>query len=198
MKLNHTIAGWRRKCARAYTLIEVIMALGLGGLIFGLLITTFKYSLTSFSAMGNYGDLDRNSRATLDLLSREIRNSSALTGYSATNPKSLTFTNSTTHKQIVVTYDSTARTLTLAKTGQATKTLLTSCDQWDYSLFGKVPLISSTNISFNAATNGAGSVDVNSCKLINMTWKCSRTIFGSKRNTESIQTAQIVLRNKVN
>jgi len=41
-------------------------------------------------------------------------------------------------------------------------------------------------------------VDINACKLINMTWKCSRTIFGSKRNTESIQTAQIVLRNKVN
>ena len=29
-----------------------------------------------------------------------------------------------------------------------------------------------------------------------MTWKCSRTILGQKANTESVQTAQVVLRNK--
>lgn len=184
------ILGQRR--LRGFTLMETMIVMGLAGIVLAIIMATYKYSGTSFAAMGNYADLDRNSRAALDLLSREIRNSSALTAYSSSNPKSLTFTNATARKIVVVTYDATSRTLKLAKTGQATQTLLTSCDQWDFSLYGRVPSLSSSNITFNAVT------DVGSCKLINMTWKCSRTIFGSKRNTESIQTAQIVLRNKVN
>lgn len=180
------------------SLLETMIVMALAGLVLAIVMAAYNYSGTSFAAMGNYSDLDRKSRAALDLLSREIRNASALTAYSTTNPKSLTFTNVTTQKQFTISYDSTARTLSLAKTGQATQMLLTSCDQWDFSLFGKFPVISSTNITFNGATNGSGAIDVSYCKLINMTWKCSRTIFGSKRNTESIQTAQIVLRNKVN
>ena len=49
---------------------------------------------------------------------------------------------------------------------------------------------------FFPATNTAGAYDLSTCKLINMTRKCSRTILGSKLNTESVQTAQVVLRNK--
>ncbi len=49
---------------------------------------------------------------------------------------------------------------------------------------------------FYPATNSSGVYDPSICKLINMSWKCSRTILGSKMNTESVQTAQVVLRNK--
>ena len=198
MNLSRTSGISGRTRVRGFTLMEILIVMGLAGIVLAIIIATFNYSGTSFAAMGNYSDLDRKSRAALDLLSREIRNSSALIAYSTNNPKSLTFTNVTTQKKIVISYDPTARALSLAKTGQTTQTLLTSCDQWDYSLFGKYPVISATNIMFNGATNGTGAIDVSYCKLINMTWKCSRTIFGSKRNTESIQTAQIVLRNKVN
>jgi prepilin-type N-terminal cleavage/methylation domain-containing protein len=183
------IPGQRNK--RGFTLLETMIVMGLAGIVLAIVMATYNYSGTSFAAMGNYTDLDRSSRAALDLLSREIRNSSALIA-TGTNPKSLTFTNATTRKIIKITYDASARTLSLAKTGQATQTLLTSCDQWDYSLYGRVPALTSSNITFNAVT------DVSACKLVNMTWKCSRAIFGSKRNTETIQTAQIVLRNKVN
>lgn len=192
MNLNRTDAISGKKHLLGFTLMETMIVMGLAGIVLAIVMATYNYSGTSFAAMGNYSDLDRKSRAALDLLSREIRNSSALVAYSTTSPKSLTFTNSTTQKRIVITYDSSARTLSLAKTGQTTQTLLTSCDQWDYSLYGRVPVLTSSNITFNAVT------DVSAVKLINMTWKCSRTIFGSKRNTESIQTAQIVLRNKVN
>jgi hypothetical protein len=37
-----------------------------------------------------------------------------------------------------------------------------------------------------------GSVGL--CKLISVSWICSRTILGSKMNTESVQTAKIVIR----
>lgn len=157
----------------------------------------FNYSGTSFAAMGNYVDLDRNSRNAVDLLSREIRNSSGLVAFSTNSPQFLTFTNATTGKKFTVKYDSGNRTLTFAKTGQVTYSLLTQCDEWNFSLYSKAPNISTTNITFYGATNTAGALDPSLCKLINMTWKCSRTIFGSKRNTETIQTAELVLRNKV-
>ena len=199
MKRTHSTSVSSGKSTHAFTLLETMIVMGLAGIVLAIVMTTYNYSGTSFSAMGNYSDLDRKSRNSLDLLGREIRNSSALVAVTNNSTKkSLTFNNATTGKQITILYDATARTLNFYKTGQAGQTLLTSCDQWDYSLFGKVPLLSSTNIAFNSATNGAGAVDINACKLVNMTWKCSRSIFGSKRNTESIQTAQIVLRNKVN
>lgn len=191
MNLSHPTVISGKLNRRGFTLLETMIVMGLAGIVLAIVVATYKYSGTSFAAMGNYADLDRKSRAALDLLSREIRNSSALIAV-GTSPKSLTFTNATTRKNITITYDSSARTLSLAKTGQSTQTLLTSCDQWDYSLYGRVPVLTSSNITFNAVT------DISACKLINMTWKCSRTIFGSKRNTETIQTAQIVLRNKVN
>jgi prepilin-type N-terminal cleavage/methylation domain-containing protein len=197
MKLRDSIFVSTNQNRRGFTIAEMLIATALAGVVMALVLGTFKYTGTSFAAMGNYSDLDRKSRTALDLLGREIRNSSALIAVT-TNPKSLTFTNATTTKKITVTYNSTARTLTLAKTGETTKTILTQCDQWDYSLFNKAPNLSSTNILFYGATNGAGAIDLTACKLVNMTWKCSRTILGSKRNTESIQTAQIVLRNKVN
>jgi hypothetical protein len=49
---------------------------------------------------------------------------------------------------------------------------------------------------FYPATNNAGALDLTICKVINMNWKCSRAILQQKINTESVQTAQIVLRNK--
>jgi len=195
MKLNTSINA--REQRRGFTLMEVLVASALAGLVVAVVIGSFKYSGTSFAAMGNYSDLDRKSRNALDVLGREIRNSSALIAVTDT-PKSLTFSNATTGKNITVQYDSSAGTLTMAKTGQATQTLLTQCDQWDFKLYSKYPFLTSSNISFYGATNSAGARDITACKLVNMTWKCSRSIFGSKRNTESIQTAQIVLRHKVN
>jgi prepilin-type N-terminal cleavage/methylation domain-containing protein len=183
------IAGKRNK--RGFTLVETMVVMGLAGIVLAIIMATYNYSGTSFSAMGNYTELDRKSRAALDLLSREIRNSSALIGVT-NSPKALTFYNGTTGKRVTITYDSANKLLKFDKTGQATQILLTSCDQWDYALYGRVPTPTSSNITFNAVT------DITACKLVNMTWKCSRTIFGSKRNTETIQTAQIVLRNKVN
>ena len=37
-------------------------------------------------------------------------------------------------------------------------------------------------------------VDRTNCKLIAVSWVCSRTILGSKMNTESVQTAKIIIR----
>ena len=188
MKLYFRNPTRRRFHAAAFTLVEMVTSVGLGLLVLTSVSILFINGNNCFVSMGNYQNLDRYSCNCLDILSREIRNATAVTAYSAN--QSITLTNATLGQTVVITYSSAARTLVLTKTGQPAQTNLTGCDSWTFSLYNRAPITSSTNITFNAATNAAD------CKLIQMNWECSRTVLGSKLNTESVQTAEIVLRNK--
>ncbi len=172
-----------------FTLVEMMVAVAIGVLLMGAVMSLYITGLRSFAIMGNYQDMDNKSCKALDILNREIRNASALVSYTTNR---LTFYNTVSAQTNVITYDSTARTLVLTRTGQAALTNLTECDSWSYQLFTRAPLTSSfsTNIVFSTATS-AGE-----CKIVQMSWKCSRKVLGTKMTTESVQTAQIVLRNK--
>lgn len=193
MKLHVRQATRRRKLIIGFTMVEMLVSVGLGTLLLSGVMILYINGIRSFVAMGNYQNLDAKSCNTLDVLSREIRNSTVLLSYVPS--QSLTLSNASARNGLgqinVIKYDPTARTLVLKRTGQSDLTNLTECDRWSFAIYNRVPITSSTNISFNAATNAAD------CKLINMSWKCSRTVLGTKLNTESVQTAQIVLRNKI-
>lgn len=184
--------------AAGFTLIEMMVAGALTTFLMASVITLGMYTSKSFCMMGNYVDLDSQSRNAVDILGREIRDASALVAFSTNNPAYLQFTNATTGQSITVTYNEYNSTLTLARTGQPTRTLLTGCDSWSFSLYDRSPDITATNITFYSSTNILGQLDPTFCKVVNMTWVCSRKILGSPFNTESVQTAQIVLRNQVN
>ena len=183
-----------RRRAAGFTMVEMMVAIGLTAVLLSSLMGLYVSGLLSFAAMGNYQNLEVKSYYALDTLSREIRNSNLVIGY-VTN-QSLTLSNSYARNgagQInIITYDPTAQIVTLQRTGQATITNLTECDSWGFNLYTRAPDTNSfsTNIVFTVATNASA------CKLIQLSWKCSRTILGSKLNTESVQTSQIVLRNK--
>ncbi len=176
-----------------FTLIEATVAVGLGTLVMAVVASLIVYSAKTFSAMGNYVDMDLHSRCALDIISREVRQATAVVDCRTNGSVSyITLTNTDTSSFVKVSWDMDAATLSLEKTGWAPQVVLTGCDRWRVWLYNRAPNISSGNLSFNAATSLAN------CKLVNMSWKCSRSILGSKLNTESVQTAQIVLRNKVN
>lgn len=173
------------------------MAMGLGSIIMAAVASVTMYSAKTSLAMVNYSDLDSKSRYALDRISREIREASAMLAFQSTaSNKSLTLTNANDAAAVTLTFNSSARTLVLSKTGQADATLLTECDVWDFDLYQRTPYVSATNVLYYPATNAAGTFDINLVKLISLSWKCSRTIFAQKVNTESVQAAQIVLRNK--
>jgi len=193
MKLHVRQATRRRKLIIGFTMVEMLVSVGLGTLLLSGVMILYINGIRSFVAMGNYQNLDAKSCSTLDVLSREIRNSTVLLSYVPS--QSLTLSNASARNGLgqinVIKYDPTARTLVLKRTGQSDLTNLTECDRWSFAIYNRVPITSSTNIFFYAATNATD------CKLINMSWKCSRTVLGTKLNTESVQTAQIVLRNKI-
>lgn len=187
----------RSQSQRAFTLVEISVATAVGSIVLAAVATLTMYAAKASLAMVNYTDLDTKSRYALDVITREIRQSTGLTGYSTNgSSKSLTLTNANQAAAITLTYSADRRKLVLSKTGQEDLTALTECDSWNFSLYQRTPYITATNVLYYPATNGNGVLDVNLCKLIDLSWKCSRTIFAQKVNTESVQAAQIVLRSK--
>jgi prepilin-type N-terminal cleavage/methylation domain-containing protein len=186
-----------RRTNSGVSLIEVLIAMSVGSLVLAAVSSLTMYAAKSTAAMVNYTDLDSKSRYALDVISREIRQASAVLAIQTNLPvKTLTLTNAAQAAAITLTYDSNARTVVMSKTGEADLTALTECDRWDFSLYQRTPYITPTNILYYPATNTAGVLTVSTCKLINLSWRCSRAIFAQKVNTESVQAAQIVLRSK--
>jgi len=184
----------RRRSVAAFTLVETLIAVALTTVVLGSMMSLYTSGAISFNAMGNYLDMDTKSYRALDLVSREIRNSNLLLSY--TNNQTLVFSNNYANNgtgQITkIAYDPSSGTVIMTRTGQKIVSLLTGCDQFSFQLYNHAPDTTSftTDIAFYAATNAT------QCKMIQLSWKCTRNIMGSKLTTESVQTAQIVLRNK--
>jgi hypothetical protein len=141
--------------------------------------TVFMNSARSFAAMGNYVDMDASSRNALDHMTFEIRQAGNLVEYSS---RHLAFTAlGQTNSSLVYDWDPDTRRLTEWKAGDSvTNTLLTECEGLTFSLF---------NSSFVSTTN------LSTSKALSVNWKCSRTTLG-RMNTENMQQALIVIRNK--
>jgi prepilin-type N-terminal cleavage/methylation domain-containing protein len=185
---------------RGFTLMELMISMAVGLVVIGVLVSLSIISAQNFAATANYVQMNDQSRLALDRISREIRNATQLVGIQTSNPQYLILTNAVLGKLTTITCNTNANvaTLTLAKTGEGTETLLTGCDAFHFDIFNRYPLIVGTNLSFYPATNSVtGKLDPKFCKVISLSWKCSRTILGSKLNTEIVQTAQVVLRNQV-
>ena len=175
--------------------MEVLIVLGLSSLVLTTVASLTLYGARSSIALVNYTDLDAKSRYALDVITREIRQANAVTSLQ-TNNNSITLTNSIQAALVTLKYDPSARTVTLSKTGQADAIVLTECDRWSIGMYQRTPIVTATNLLFYPATNTAGVLDRNLCKLLSLSWKCSRQILAQKVNTESVQAAQVVLRSK--
>src|SRR5215510_1189490 len=69
------------KANSAWTLIEVMVALGIFGVLGLALGTLTLFSAKSFASMANYTALDRENREAMDQLTREIRQAKQVSSY---------------------------------------------------------------------------------------------------------------------
>lgn len=179
------------------SLVEVMVASAITLITMASVASLTLYGARSSLALANYTDLDSKSRYALDVITRELRQANAVTDFQTNGTINwLTLTDAVHAATITLTYNSNQRTVTLAKTGQPLLTALTECDRWRLGLFQRTPWVTGTNVMFYPATNTAGAIDKSLCKLVSLSWKCSRTIMSERVNTESVQAAQIVLRSK--
>ena len=184
------------------TLVEMLVAIGISGIVFAAVGMMIFFSGRSYAALANYVDLDNKSRTALDLMSKEIRQVDCVTNSAtATLPSSgQVVTNrivlsgkETDGTSYTVTYDynPTSQTLVRTKVGglyPGSKTLLTGCTYLNFGMYQRVPIDGTLN-QFNAA-------DYATCKVVQLDWICSRKIFNKSDNTESIQSAKVVIRKK--
>src|SRR6266581_6284907 len=71
------------------TLIEMLIAIGISGIVFVAVGMMIFFSGRSYAALANYVDLDNRSRSALDLMSKEIRQADGVTNSAtATLPSS--------------------------------------------------------------------------------------------------------------
>jgi hypothetical protein len=170
------------------SLVEMMVAVGLGSVVLSSATAVFIYSLFSFAGLGNYAILTGQSKLSLDMISRDMRECTGVLSATASgSTKSITMTNAIAGTSSRYTWNADTGILTCERTGEATRTFLTGCDQWEFTFYQRTP---------DVGWNFYPVTDLTLCKLVNMNWKASRSILGKKINTETVVTAQVVLRNK--
>jgi len=180
----------RSLSTKGLTLVEVAVAVGIGSLVLLVVTALSMYAMRSFIAMGNYASLDAKNRLALDRMTRDIQQATRVTGVGQSGQvKWLMLTNVESGDTLKYTWYGDERTLECEKSGQPTQVYLTECDEWDFELYQRTARPDSANALFPAT-------DPAVTKVVEMTWKCSRTLLGKKWSTESVQSARIVLRNK--
>jgi type II secretory pathway pseudopilin PulG len=191
MNTRHLISTQRKRTS-GMTLVEMLIVVGLGTIVLTMVSLLYMFGLRSFGAMANYADMDAKSRQSVDLMLKEIRKAnrvvasqtSGATKWLTVVKDPTTFSPAETN---TFTYYSSTSRLVWSKTGQSPRTLLEGCSDWGFTFYIRVP---------DASGNFISTTDPAQCKLINMAWKCSRNNITTKMNTESMVTAEVVLRNK--
>ena len=174
------------------TLVELQIASAIAVILFGAVMALAFYTARSFAAFTNYVDLDVNSRNALDLLSTELRQADFLT---AANSSSLSFQTTDldtgAKHSIKYAYDPDKKQLARVFDGGEPDVLLTECSFLQFSTFQR-----NTTPVFESAYVPVPTSQPNLCKVVQMTWICSRKILGKAANTESVQSAKVVIRKK--
>ncbi|MCW5554592.1 MAG: hypothetical protein KIS67_20830 [Verrucomicrobiae bacterium] len=185
---NQNRAGGRRRSS-GLSLTELIVATGLGMVVLMILGVLSVHALRSFVAMGNYASLDARNRLALDKMSRDIRQATEVTIFEPDGPvRRLKLTNALTGGTLDYTWYAEDRMLYCDTDGEPA-VYLTECDDWSIAMYRRNPQPGATNWFFPTA-------DKRLCKMVEMNWTCSRTLLGKKFQTESVQSARMVLRNK--
>ncbi len=167
---------------RAFSLLEVLVATGVAGLVVTVLALLAFFTSRSFVSATNYTNMALASRMALDNISRTIRQSRQVTAYS-TNSITLLDANGNT-----VQYALNPATKGLINvTGGVTNTYLTGCNSLQFWLYQRTP----KSNSFSCYTPAS----ITNAKLVQVTWSCSRQILGANVNNEVVESASICLRN---
>jgi prepilin-type N-terminal cleavage/methylation domain-containing protein len=164
------------------TLTEMLVAIALGSIVMSAVAALSAYTAHSFAALANYGDLDRRSRNALDQMTWKIREVDGVVAY-GTNW--VTFRTQGTNTLAYIYFPSSRRLIEFE--GARRTVLLTECDTLRFDIFSRNP-VEGTFDQFPIA------LDTTAAKLVRVSWTCSRQILGKKVNTESVQSAKIVIR----
>jgi Tfp pilus assembly protein PilW len=165
-------------------MIELMISMAISALVLTQICVVWYYSSRSFVAQLNYVDMDQISQRALDRLSREIRQTKALTGFSTNR---LVFTD---YDDVSLTYQFAEQELRRTKptenNGRPT-VLLRGCEAGAFFIYQRNPIAGKYD-QYPAASPAT-------CKLVEIQWKCKRKLIPSApESKESMHSAKIVIR----
>ncbi len=166
------------------TLVEYVVGIAVGSLLMLVLIGMTSFTARTFAAQANYLDMNGSSLFALDQMSKDIRQANGLVSFAANQ---IVLNMGTGQPTITYAYDANKAQF-VRETGGQPRVLLRGCTSLEFKIFQRTPIADSFN-QFPPAS-------ISQCKAIAVKWVCARTIFGNRMNTESVQEAKIVLRNK--
>lgn len=175
------------------TLIEIMVAMAIGCVILAVVGSLSLWSSKSFAAMANYADLDQASRNALDRMTSEIRQVQGLNNPLTTNSSGTVILDlkDSNGQPLYFRYSPAEKTLTMVKSGEATKILLRDCTTLNFNLYQR----NNVSNTFNQYQVADGTNSPLTCKVVQVNWICSRRLLPTERvNSESVQTAKIVIR----
>jgi hypothetical protein len=164
-----------------FALTEMMFAMGLTTLLMLVVCSFATYSSRNFVMLANYVEMDDANHLAIDQMTRDLRQSRRLIS-ATTNVIAIEDADGFT---IEYAYSPSLRTMSRTKGGIST-VLLKQCDTLRFWLGQRNPVGGSYEV-YPAATAATA-------KVVNLSWVCSRTVLGVRANTESVQTARIVIR----
>jgi hypothetical protein len=176
-------AGAVRAC-RGWSLAETMVGVGVGSLVLLVVAGLSLYTGRTFAGLANYVDLNASSILALDQMTKDVRQAVSVTSYSS-NELALNY--GPGQPAVTFTYNVSSRKL-IRQEGTKSKTLLKECDALSFAIYQRTPI----GGTFDQYPVG----EVTNCKLVAVSWNCSRKLLGTKANTEAAQTAKIVIRKK--
>ncbi|MBI5387051.1 MAG: hypothetical protein HZA90_20460 [Verrucomicrobia bacterium] len=182
MDCKTTFISRGRGRAGGFSIIENWVAIAIFGILMAAVMGFSLYTGKSFAGLSNYVDLEQRSQLALDRMTKDIRMTQYLASF---NTNQLVFQDND-GTPLTFTYNAGDKTLVRSK-GGTNQVLLTECDFLSFSNYQRNP-IAGTYEQFPTTLSATNT------KLVSVTWVCSRKITGTKMNTESVQTAKIVIR----
>jgi len=164
------------------TLVELMVTVALGTMILLGVTALYLFGLKSFTSMANYSELSGKSRHASDVITRDIRGASAVTGWT---PEKLVLHIGVT--DVTYNYDDDVGILTRTYPGH-TNVLLNGVKSLTFSLYER-PATGAAYEQFPAASPSTA-------KLVGFHWACSRRVYGTEKSSQNVEAAIVKLRNK--
>jgi len=180
------------KTRQAWTLLEMMMAVGVFTLVAMALMSTYIFSVKSMASMYSYSLLDQYNRQAMDQLTREIRQSRWVRRYTTNSITILVpRENSSGDHEVTYSFNPTTKKMLRTSSDEPTRVLLDNCSLLSFELFTRCPSNAVYGFgSFPVATNSWQLTG----KVLQLTWKTSISQPNGIANSENVQTARIVIR----
>lgn len=176
------IFSFHRSLKAGFTFMEMMIATTIGLMAMSTLGTLSLYTARSFLSMSNYSELSQQSRNALDLMTGEIRQANRLTSGGGSSISLEDWDG----KKLVYYHDTDLNQLIREKEDEDPKVLLENCEDFSATLFQRNP-VEGEYEQYPSATSWT-------CKLIQLDWRCAKSVMGDRVNSEVVQSAKIVIR----